>query len=80
MKAMDIEHFDLYNKAMKAAKAKMAASWRWQGSGRARKGLRGYRNVHQERKGGYFMIVPKYYETLQMLHDHVMPDRSYYIP
>ncbi len=26
------------------------------------------------------MIVPKYYETLQMLHDHVMPDRSYYIP
>ena len=26
------------------------------------------------------MIVPKYYEDLQVLHDGVMPARSYYIP
>ncbi len=26
------------------------------------------------------MLVPKYYEDLHMLHDNVMPNRSYYIP
>lgn len=26
------------------------------------------------------MIVPRYYEDLHMLHEHTMPDRSYYIP
>ena len=26
------------------------------------------------------MIVPRYYEDLQMLHENIMPDRSYFIP
>ena len=26
------------------------------------------------------MIVPRYFEDLEILHDHVMPNRSYYIP
>lgn len=26
------------------------------------------------------MIVPKYYENLQVLHDHTLPNRAYYIP
>ena len=26
------------------------------------------------------MIVPRYYEDLEMLHDNAMPTRAYYIP
>lgn len=26
------------------------------------------------------MIVPRYYEDLNMLHDNMMPARAYYIP
>lgn len=26
------------------------------------------------------MIVPRYYEDLNMLHDNTLPARSYYIP
>ena len=26
------------------------------------------------------MIVPNYYENLQVLHEHTMPYRAYYIP
>lgn len=31
-------------------------------------------------EGGYEMIVPKYYEDLEILHENTMPARSYYIP
>ena len=30
--------------------------------------------------GGLKMIVPRYYEDLEMLHDNAMPTRAYYIP
>lgn len=26
------------------------------------------------------MIVPRYYENLEILHDNTMPARAYYIP
>ena len=31
-------------------------------------------------EGGYEMIVPRYYEDLEILHENTMPARSYYIP
>lgn len=31
-------------------------------------------------EGGYEMIVPKYYEDLEILHENTMPARAYYIP
>ena len=31
-------------------------------------------------KGELFMIVPRYYEDLSVLHENTMPARAYYIP
>ena len=31
-------------------------------------------------EGGLFMIVPRYYEDLSVLHDNTMPARAYYMP
>lgn len=31
-------------------------------------------------KGGHKMIIPRYYEDLNMLHENTMPARAYYIP
>ena len=31
-------------------------------------------------KGGYKMLVPRYYENLSILHENTMPTRAYYIP
>ena len=36
------------------------------------------KNVYTE--GGLFMIVPRYYENLSVLHENTMPARAYYIP
>ena len=36
------------------------------------------KNVYIE--GGLFMIVPRYYENLSVLHENTMPARAYYIP
>ena len=36
------------------------------------------KNVYVE--GGLFMIVPRYYENLSVLHENTMPARAYYIP
>ena len=30
--------------------------------------------------GGLFMIVPRYYEDLSVLHDNTMLARAYYMP
>jgi len=31
-------------------------------------------------KGELFMIVPRYYEDLSVLHENTMPARAYFIP
>ena len=31
-------------------------------------------------EGVLFMIVPRYYENLNVLHENTMPARAYYIP
>ena len=31
-------------------------------------------------EGELFMIVPRYYEDLSVLHENTMPARAYYVP
>lgn len=37
-----------------------------------------YKIIHVE--GGDIMIIPRYYENLEVLHENTMPKRAYYIP